>query len=140
MTSNEIKFSGSEFTGGFHPALGQFGLAADGEATETLTAHKVSPHSQGELLPSFVVSAVSGCPSVLLPLSEAAEYLSESSTCQQAPDISDADTYNPLLQQAPTTGNFPPSCCPVWKGAHDWVSFEGKMWQESSDCSINAPF
>lgn len=78
---------------------------------------KPSPHagstaqfpccSQGEVLPSFV-SAVSGWPSVLLPLSEAAEYLSDTSTCKRAPDTSSPDARNPFLQPAPTTSAFFP--------------------------------
>lgn len=83
-----------------------------GDAAETLTPHTGSmarfpPHSQGEFLPSLI-SAISGCPSVLLPLSEAAEYLSDTSTCQQAPDTSSTDAHDPFLQPVPTTSAFFP--------------------------------
>lgn len=80
---------------------------------KTLAAHTGSmarfpPHSQGEFLPSFI-SAISGWPSVLLPLSEAAEYLSDTSTCQQAPDTSSTDGRDPFLQPAPTSASpLPP--------------------------------
>lgn len=106
--------TGSEYTRSCHPASGQFGVAVAGDTTETLTACAGSvawfhPHSQGKVLPSFI-SAVSGWPSVLLPLSEAAEYLSDTSTCQQAPDTSSADAHDPFLQPAPATSVFfPPS-------------------------------
>lgn len=63
------------------------------------------------------------------------------STSQRAPP---ANKHQTSAMQTHTTrcvtGNFPPGCSPVRRGAHGWVSFEGKMWQESSDCSINAPF
>jgi len=84
--SNEIKFTSS-----FHPTSGQYGVAA--ASSRSRVSGMLCPCSQGEFLPSFV-STASGCPSVLLPLSEAAEYLSERSTCQQAQDISSADAHS----------------------------------------------
>lgn len=107
--STEIKFRGSEFTSSFHPTSGQFEVAAAAETAETLATCRLDPcHPPGEVLPSFV-SAVSGWPSVLLPLSEAAEHLSDTSTCQQAPDTSSADARDSFLQPAPDANAlFPP--------------------------------
>ena len=112
VTSLWKRKQGSEFTCSFHPASGQPGMAV-ADTTDTLTARAESmawfpPHSQGEVLPSFI-STVSGWPSVLLPLSEAAEYLSDTSTCQQAPDTSSADACDPFLQPSPATTAFSPT-------------------------------
>lgn len=64
-------------------------------------------HSQDKVLPSFV-SAVSVWPSVLLPLSEAAEYLSDTSTCQQAPGTSSINAGDPLFQPERAARTFSP--------------------------------
>lgn len=81
------------------------------EAAEALVPCRVKGpfpcHSQDEVLPSFV-SAVSGWPSVLLPLSEAAEYLSDTSTCQQAPGTSSTDAGDPFFQPEHAARTFFP--------------------------------
>lgn len=64
-------------------------------------------HSQGKVLPSFA-SAVSVWPSVLLPLSEAAEYLSDTSTCQQAPGTGSTDAGDSFFQPERAARTFSP--------------------------------
>lgn len=94
-----------------HTAFIKLEVAVPG-ATEALASCRVrgpcSLHSQGKVLPSLV-SAVSVWPSVLLPLSEAAEYLSDTSTCQQAPDTSSTDAADPFFQPERSARTFSPS-------------------------------
>lgn len=100
-----IKFPGNECTDSFHLVC----LRWQWQKLQKPWPHAGSGirfpcHSQGKVLPSLV-SAVSVWPSVLLPLSEAAEYLSDTSTCQQAPGT---DAGDPFFQPECAARTFPP--------------------------------
>lgn len=103
-----IKFPGSECTHSFHQACLRWQWQKLQKPWPRAGSRARFPcHSQDEVLPSFV-SAVSGWPSVLLPLSEAAEYLSDTSTCQQAPGTSSTDAGDPFFQPARAARTFFP--------------------------------